>query len=154
MPEEQGLGRKANAEALTLQSAPVLRPAELRKGARSSQLRPYRPICFTASRIGVGGILSTPLNGVYISRMIKIAEETAIALRANVATVVELGAAKRPKLRKMAASHAARTNKSGSATAFCSALRNSSHWVLRRAMTIDRAWALAAACRSFVGARS
>src|SRR5271163_2601409 len=80
-----------------------LKASRIRKGARPSQLRPYRPICFTASRIGVGGILSTPLNGVYISRMMKIAEETAIALRANVAIVVELGAANGPKLRKMAA---------------------------------------------------
>ena len=49
-------------------------------------------------KIGTGEILSTPLNGVYISRMMKIAEETASALKDRVAITVELVGAKRPKL--------------------------------------------------------
>ena len=113
-----------------------------------------RPICFSASRIGTGEILSTPLNGVYISRMMKIAEETASALRARVAITVELVGAKRPKLRKMAASHKTRTTNSGIGMGFCSDFRNMSHSVSRKLMILDVTWALAAACRSFFVCRS
>ena len=55
--------------------------------------------------MGAGEILSIPLNGAYISRIMKIADETASALRASVAITVKLDGANRPKLAKIAASH-------------------------------------------------
>ncbi len=101
-----------------------------------------------------GEILSTPLNGLYISRMMKTAEETAIAPRANATTTVEFGEAKRPKLAKMTASHETTTSRSGKGTAFCSDLRNRSHWVCRKARIREMDWALVAACAPFFGVRS
>src|SRR5271165_4166320 len=74
-----------------------------------NKLIPHRvqcPIWLNASRIGSEEILSTPLNGVYISMMIKIAAETANAQITSATITVGLGGAKRPKPTKMATSHA------------------------------------------------
>ena len=66
----------------------------------------------------------TPLNGVYISMMIKIAPETARAQTTSVAIIVSLPGAKRPKPMKMTVSHETRTARRGNEREFCSDLRN------------------------------
>ena len=63
--------------------------------------------------MGAEDILRIPLNGVYISRMIKIALETANALISRVTITVGLGGATRPKLTKIATSHETRTTSMG-----------------------------------------
>src|ERR1700733_11959942 len=65
--------------------------------------------------------------GLYISRMMKIAEKTAIASSASVTTTVGLGGwAKRPKPTDVMANHQTRNTRSVSGRPFCSILRNSS----------------------------
>src|ERR1700747_3509699 len=98
--------------------------------------------------MGAGEILRIPLKGVYISRMMKIADDTASALRASVAMTVTLGGANRPKLAKIAASHKIKTTNSGIGIGFCSDFRKSSHWAFCNAMTMEEAWLLALASRS------
>jgi hypothetical protein len=49
--------------------------------------------------MGAGEIFSAPANGVYIARMMKIAEETPSAPTANVTSMMAFGEAKRPKLK-------------------------------------------------------
>jgi hypothetical protein len=46
------------------------------------------------ARIGLGEIFNIPLNGVYIARMMKIADETQSAQQANVTNTMVSGAAK------------------------------------------------------------
>ena len=81
-------------------------------------------IWLNASRTATGEIFNIPLKGEYISIMIKIAAETAIAQMTSVTITVELEGAKAPKLIKIATSHNVTTIKSGNDIEVCSDSRN------------------------------
>jgi len=63
--------------------------------------------------MGAEDILRIPVKGEYISKIIKIAPETASAPTSRVTITVGLGGAKRPKLMKIATSHETRTTNRG-----------------------------------------
>src|SRR6478672_4225 len=73
-----------------------------------------RPSWLRASRMGADDIFRNPVNGEYISRMIKMAPETASAPTSRVTITVGLGGARRPKLKKTATSQETNTTKRGS----------------------------------------
>ena len=96
--------------------------------------------------MGAEEILRNPLNGEYISWMMKMAAETAMAQTINVTMTVPFGGAKRPKLMKMAASHDTTTMSNGMEMELLSDWRNSSHRLSRSSRDMARASERAAAC--------
>jgi len=76
---------------------------------------------------GAEEILITPVKGVYISRMIKIAADTAKPARPNVTKIVAFGGEKRPKPTKMITSQEVSTTSRGMGTELCWDLRYMSH---------------------------
>src|SRR5271156_5603942 len=112
------------------------------------------PIWLNDSRTGAEEILSTPLNGVYISMMRKIAAETDNAQIASVTITVGFGGAKRPKPTKMATSQATRTTSRGMDMPVCSASTNINQRLCRKALAAEMIWALVALCESFFGVRA
>src|SRR4029077_16007519 len=113
----------------------------------------YWPRCARAKRSGALEISISPLKGVYISRIKKIAPETDNPEIHRAVTTVALRGANSPKLMKIAVSQKTKTTSMGLETeaACCS---DNNQRVLPRPMAMLKAWAWSERCASFFGDRA
>src|ERR1700722_3386957 len=108
------------------------------------------PITFSASRIGLGAMLNTPLNGPIHLQDDEDCGENRDRFKCQRHDHSGVGwLAKRPKPTDVMANHQTRNTRSVSGRPFCSILRNSSHSVCRKLMAMETTGALMVVCRSF-----